>query len=378
MIHVLLDSSIYRNDPSRRRLAFKTLAGLCEKKLVTLHVPSIVKREFTTYLAVQAEAVLGEAVRSLKKLTRSDGPNSARILAETSLTELRTFTTRYGEHAVSSFNEWLQKVHAVEHEVKPECVHDVLDRYFEGELPFKTVKSRDDFPDAFIWQIIRELAGKGRLCAVIADKNFRKAVSKIEKVDAFESLEAFIEAPAVQDLFPENFVRKHEVEILNLFKYSPWIFDVPIADGIDSELRDTSIAHTVYENFDEADIVDVESVDNVTIDFGRAHYFGDNIFRLPFKARVRAILDYFLDKSTYYGMSNEETLLIEVQDSEWNDSTMWVQEGRYLNVEGELGIALDMTELIRKSGEGRLDTDTVLYGSEITIDQIQRTEIVDV
>jgi len=71
MIHVLLDSSIYRGDPLRRRLAFATLTALCEKKLVVLHVPTIVKREFTTNLVLEAETILVEAVRSLNRLRRS-------------------------------------------------------------------------------------------------------------------------------------------------------------------------------------------------------------------------------------------------------------------------------------------------------------------
>jgi len=60
---------------------------------------------------------------------------------------------------------------------------------------------------------------------VIEDTNLRKAAANIPGVEVFSSLDLFIEAPAVQDLFPENFVRKHEVEILNLFRYTPFVFD---------------------------------------------------------------------------------------------------------------------------------------------------------
>lgn len=377
MIHVLLDSSIYRGDPLRRRLAFATLTGLCEKKLVALHVPTIVKREFTTNLVLEAEAILVEAVRSLNRLRRFGGPDNERAFVEASWKELQTFKGRYGQYSALSFDAWLRKTNAIEHKIRPECLDDVLDQYFEGELPFRTIKSREDFPDAFICQVIRDVSAKElRLSVVIEDTNLRKAAANIPGVEVFGSLDLFIESPAVQDLFPENFVRKHEVEILNLFRYTPFVFDQPITDGIESELLDTTISYTIHDNQDEADIVDVEAVQNVKIDFTNAHYFGDSVFRLPFTARVRAVLDYFLMKSTYYSLSHDETIFIQVQDSDWNESTMWVTQGCWLDISGELAISIDTTELIRKSQDGILDKDTVLYESEISVDELDTPEIV--
>jgi hypothetical protein len=238
------------------------------------------------------------------------------------------------------------------------------------------MKSRDDFPDAFVWQTIKDIATEeGTVNAVIADNNLRRAASEIAGVVTFSSLEAFIESPPIQDLFPENFVRKHEVEILNVFKYSAWVFDRPIAKGLESELLETSVPDTVHDNVDEANIGYVESVDNVNIDFISAQYFGDNVFRIPFKAGVWAALDYFLMESTYYGMSHDERILIEVQDPEWTESTMWVTETRYLKVEGQVGILIDVNQLIKNSKDDRLDTNTLLYGSEITVDELDSLEI---
>ena len=101
----------------------------------------------------------------------------------------------------------------------------------------------------------------------------------------------------------------------------------------------------------------------------------EQVFRIPFKAGVWAALDYFLMESTYYGMSHDERILIEVQDPEWTESTMWVTETRYLKVEGEVGILIDVNQLIKNSKDDRLDTDTLLYGSEITVDELDSLEI---
>jgi len=60
---------------------------------------------------------------------------------------------------------------------------------------------------------------------------------------------------------------------------------------------------------------------------------------------------------------------------EWTESTMWVTETRYLKVEGEVGILIDVNQLIKNSKDDRLDTDTLLYGSEITVDELDSLEI---
>jgi len=142
-------------------------------------------------------------------------------------------------------------------------------------------------------------------------------------------------------------------------------------------LRKTNaIEHKIRPECLDDVLVDVEAVQNVKIDFSNAHYFGDSVFRLPFTARVRAVLDYFLMKSTYYSLSHDETIFIQVQDSDWNESTMWVTQGCWLDISGELAISIDTTELIRKSKDGILDKDTVLYESEISVDELDTPEIV--
>lgn len=88
MIHVLFDTSIYRSDPPRRRAAFQALTALCEAGEITLHVPSIVKREFVSHFANKAEALLAETLARVKKLRKAGASADTRQTASTAGTEL--------------------------------------------------------------------------------------------------------------------------------------------------------------------------------------------------------------------------------------------------------------------------------------------------
>jgi hypothetical protein len=88
MIYVLLDTSIYRSDPPRRRAAFQTLTALCEAGEITLHVPSIVKREFVSHFANKAEALLAETLARVKKLRKAGASDDTRQTVSTAVTAL--------------------------------------------------------------------------------------------------------------------------------------------------------------------------------------------------------------------------------------------------------------------------------------------------
>lgn len=48
MIHVVLDTNIYRDNPRRDNLHFKALEKLSKAGVIRLHIPYVVMREFQT------------------------------------------------------------------------------------------------------------------------------------------------------------------------------------------------------------------------------------------------------------------------------------------------------------------------------------------
>ena len=48
MIHIVLDTNIYRHNPSRDNLNFKAVEKLAAARWLKLHIPYVVEREFQT------------------------------------------------------------------------------------------------------------------------------------------------------------------------------------------------------------------------------------------------------------------------------------------------------------------------------------------
>lgn len=374
MIHVLLDTSIYRSDPPRRRAGFQTLTALCAGREITLHVPSIVKREFVSHFANKAEVLLSETLAKVRKLSKAGGSDETKQTVRNTASALEALTGEYATFVEGAFDQWLNQVHAEVHEVRPECVNDVLDSYFSGDAPFKQIKNRDDFPDAFIWQVVNDVAAQqDELIVVVADTNLRDAVSSIRKVTVFESLDAFIESEDVQELFAAAFARIHASQILQAFESPNAFMNQSLLDAVNAEVVDSVTLN--YRDDEETRIVAVDKIVSSGFDFGQALYFGENTFRIPFEAEVEGTLDYFLLKTSYYVMPDEESDSIEIQDSDWNDHYMWVSESRILTVAGTLAISIDTAAIVEASPVGQIDPDIVRDYSEVTIDGLDTIEI---
>jgi hypothetical protein len=377
MLQVLLDTSIYHHDPQRRHAGFQTLTALCEERAVTLHIPSIVKREFITHFAGKAESRLSETLGKVNRLSRADGPAEATAVVDRVLTELTELTGKYEKYVEESFLAWLNHVNAVVHEIRPEGVHEIFDRYFSGDPPFRKVKNRDDFPDAFIWQIINDISSQhDKLFVVVADGDLRGATASIPKVEVFDSLDAFIESEVVQDLLPENFARNHADEILRIFESDEEFMKQALLDAASAEI--VNRVKLPHRDDEDADVYDISEVTQAKFDFALARYYGQNIFRVPFEAELEATLDYFLMKSTYFEMPDIESEALGINDSDWNPSYMWVEESCALEINGMLAIAVDVSQVIADSSLDTLDEASVKDYAEVTIDDLRSIKLKDV
>ena len=67
MIHLVLDTNVYRKNSKLNTTDFRTLAKLVELRCLELHVPYIVEREFSTYLEQQQRQNVKDLTRSLSK-----------------------------------------------------------------------------------------------------------------------------------------------------------------------------------------------------------------------------------------------------------------------------------------------------------------------
>ena len=176
MIDVVIDTSIYRADPKREKAAFRVLNKLATNGYVRVHIPHVVEREFSTQQLTSLESTFGEARKFV---------SSARKRVSESLTQevngidkhIEAFRAKAEAEVASSLSKWASDINAEIHATQPHHGELVLNAYFSGDAPFSQPKERKDFPDAFIYESIRDLAKlKGTVHVVSADENLRNVV----------------------------------------------------------------------------------------------------------------------------------------------------------------------------------------------------------
>jgi len=374
MLHVVLDTTAYKEDPQRKRAGFQALGQLCQQGAIVLHIPSIVRREFISHLGHDLENVLEETVRSVRRLQRIDEPADSKARADHVAGELSQLAGTYARDVENRFDQWVGNIGALLHDVPADCLNEVLEQYFAGQGPFKKVKNREDFPDAFIWHTVRQIAADHKSYVVCADNNLRAAIAKLPDVDVFENLDALIESQIVQDLFPDNFIRRHSTEILGLFEDDQRFLERELLALLTAELTSS---HISYRDDDSADITDVSRISTLEFDFLSARQYGSDVFRVPFEASVEITLDYFLLKTTYYEMPDWESQWIDIGDSDWNESYMHVTEQETLELTGVLAISLDARAIIAGRKDGALTWSDLQYNYQLSLDRLDRLRIQD-
>ena len=83
MIHLVLDTNVYRSNPSMDNLHFKAIEKLAIAGELKLHIPYVVLREFQTQQRENYSKDLAKAISGLSGLTKKslDKAISAKLLA---------------------------------------------------------------------------------------------------------------------------------------------------------------------------------------------------------------------------------------------------------------------------------------------------------
>ncbi len=213
-ISIFLDTEVFRSDPARRSGPLRALHVLGVKKSIALHTSSIVVREFLTSRGSEA-ADLGHRIRAdmrrLRALCATDEEKNFLELLGSRIAEIPKGMSGFME---KEFSEWLKSSGTTVHEPKPEHLQSLVDAYFQGTPPFRRPKSREDFPDALIWQSAAEVGqGVELLYFVSGDKGFKAACDSTDgQVVYFPAVRDLLKSPAISDILAEG-VFESQVQI---------------------------------------------------------------------------------------------------------------------------------------------------------------------
>lgn len=372
-VHVLLDTSIYRRDPARRSAAFQTLARLAAAELIHLHLPWVAKREFETYLEDKCADKLRQIPVAVNGLKRSL-PESLHDRFDATLEASNALKEGLAGAVLAEFEEWLANVKMVIHEVDCAATPDILNAYFAGTVPFRSRKSRDDFPDAFIWWTAHAIAAEqGHLSLVTADGGLAEAATGDDSVTTYGSLDVFIESDHCQELLRAHFA---SVNIGRLRAVLPAATEglQPLASAaIEGELENWMVnSNQIPEDNAEARIAGVGEVTDLSLDATKAQDYGDGVIVIPFSANSESLLNYCIFIADYYGLDEERSKHISI--SSWNEHYYDAEEYYELDIEGRLTILLDVDQL-RERELDETELAELAATAEVEVDAIESVSV---
>lgn len=157
-VYVVFDStSLWNAFVANSSLAFRTLSALGAKNLIRLCVPEIVVRECTSQTAERVsefEQIARRNVAALRKLSPGD--------IQAKFDTLEQLLSAHAAELKGAFRDrihtWIKEARVIVIPIRGHHGNQVIAAYFDGSAPFKKAKNRDDFPDAFIWQALVDLA----------------------------------------------------------------------------------------------------------------------------------------------------------------------------------------------------------------------------
>lgn len=191
ILHVFLDTS-FLLDHTPWNIADRQLRYLAERGRVQVHVPWIVEYELRTRLGNIASRNLADVRMLCTWFPRHLGEPLQEKLSIT-----RELLKRNIADIDRCIIEWLEIMKAKRE--KPTELDSVgaFSRYFSGEPPFKSMKQRDDLPDAFIFEAIRRFSVQQSrpIHAIIRDNNLARHLSTLPHLTVHYTLQSFLASP---------------------------------------------------------------------------------------------------------------------------------------------------------------------------------------
>lgn len=370
MIHVVLDTTVLRNDPLRRSSALKALRRLAMHGKLQIHISDISRREFITSRQLDFDSAIADTQKSIKKL-RDIYPSV------TECDEMQDTVEEIKSHrgqVSDEFENWLGETKAEVHPAKAEHGLAVLDAYFDGSPPFAQVKSRNDFPDAFIYQAVLALMDKVSPLHVISnDKNLREHVAKLEGVTAHSSVEEFVKDREISKLVQST-------ENLEWFTKFVTAADGQasrdtIAEEIEKQLPGHSVAG-LPEDY-EATIDSFGEIRELDLDVDSVDDYGDGLFSIPFTAFSECLVGFCIPKWVYYGIE-EKHKPRSIED--WNDYVFRAEQYFDLKITGRVSFETEPGALdgqIRRMKEWAQILQAVEVEVEIDSIEVADAEVQD-
>ena len=374
MINVVLDTCIFRNDPNRIKAPFRVFSRLASENKLKLYILDLVKKEFVSQRFDEYESAVKNVKNALKALNRKFLPDEIKVKISQIIDEFSKVENNIKTYPEFEFVTWLSSIHAEKVSIDANLAPVVLRSYFEGQKPFKNKKSRDYFPDAFIFESIKRLSMNFEtLHVVVNDGNLKQAINSIENVTTYSTLNDFIDSQEVRNVL-DRLEATNEIFRQIIVKLEGNVDDLDMI--VKNQATDKLVGETIHDeripdDNNEAIINGIYQPEDVEHLFGEAILVGDEIILIPFKFVTTVNTYYYIYKPDYYIFEEDENRRIGISDH--NDHYFEAEEDFNVEVTGDLSIQIN-----RDNIDGDIeDVWELIRYENCGIDKISKIAILD-
>lgn len=345
-IPIVIDTSLYKQVPKLNSELFLELIKYCRMGRFKLYIPSVVEQEYLTWIAKEAQDAFDSVAKASESLAKFyEPPRLFDFLLHIDITTdmARSHINGVLAKVNSNWQRFKQETNAIVLPIEGHHGGLVMDAYFRGSKPFKSLKSRNDIPDGFIYFSLLDLLQKEEEILFLSnDKHFVARISE-DRIKTFESLSGvFSKAEYRVDetffsnlkdgdrwyhlfqYFKEEIIRKSKKEI----DYSDLMYDMGshFCNDVIGDLRET---------YSEVEAVQFDHINIRTIT--------THSYLVPFLADVEIAVSSFATPQELAAV--EASRKSSLADREINEDGRYeIKEVYHSKIQGNLSIRFSETD----------------------------------
>jgi hypothetical protein len=314
-LHMVVDSSVYRQDYNFTSSNLKQLIELGKLGLITIHIPWFIYRECTSGFTHLLSKEIDSSLTAIDKFNSQIQPFGKLKHIVDQKEELLKIQRTIEDSVSELWLEFIKDSKAQLIEFDNSKAKNVFENYFKGNSPFSSLKNRADIPDAFIFQELETISKFKSIHFISDDTNLLKEVKKLKNITVHKGLDAFYNS---SHYIP---VRK-EYESIELYTEAMRVVlgqEGEIIEITCQRLKENKPKQTFEDVYlssinNEGILMEVENIRKMKILKANIKYI-DNTFYLPIEAEADCIVDYFQLKS---GTKKNNTV-INLQTQDFDD-----------------------------------------------------------
>lgn len=357
MLNVVLDTNILHQAQSFNSTEMKKLISLSQKQVIQLYIPEVVLKELKSQKEDEIRKLISsqeKTISELKKLSASRNDYSTLVNIEESFSNIKKSLIQSFDKHLSDFKD--QTNFIIIKNSEPD-IGDMLDLYFSGKGPFRSVKSRQDIPDCFIYLAIKTISKPHVICC---DNTLKAALEK-DKIPVYSSVSDFIEKnkksinKAIEDSKIQNYLCS---QLQNIKKLMITSLEKVL------EYKDFVDENMVSEN-NEGTIEGTPSISSSDIQIDKTSFTSDRngFCSFDFYCEFTNLVEYYIFKADYYCMNKDDLKGVGVSD--WNEHYFLAEDDMNLLCRGSVTIHIQGDLEFFNEEEYMLDE------SDITIDNVE-------